>query len=543
MLWVTSADSQPSTKHGLRLWLASQPVHNVALGVLFLVGWTWIVVRFCGLDVTPPGFFMDEATPAVHAMCLAETGKNMDGQSWPLYSHAAGGGQHPLTLLVFEIAWVKIFGVSRAAFRAVSAFWILLTSLGLFLLAREIGALIPDHPDDGFGARATRAFPWLVLLAALLSPWSFQFSRVAWEAPLAPGLLVFALVAFMHVYRCRSYWVVWATVGGLCAGAAMITYPPLRATTPLVFLSLTLLLFLHGRVPGSRANLAKVAGVTAAVAAAFMAHTAGLLWQGKINQRMNNIAIWRPDWVKDHAGITPHWLFYIETFFDNVFAYLRPSFLLFTGDASMRHSPRISGELSAVDIVAIALVLAVLARTGARFLRGGSLAVQADGSLPAFRWFVVVALCALLGGFWGVLPAALTFDALPHALRAIAVWPFISLFTGSVLAVACARYRWLTPGIALVAVLYSGYFLPSYFYAYDKAEKHWFMREMTDVIEQQAHGRTPKAVTAIVSEHMAYSYQYDEVPLYYLMSEANMSCDEAKATVHAFREKDRQQGK
>jgi hypothetical protein len=319
----------------------------------------------------------------------------------------------------------------------------------------------------------------------------------------------------------------------------MITYPPLRATTPLVFMTLALLLFLHGRASEGRANLAKVAGLTAAVTAALMARTAQMLWEGKINQRMNNIAIWRPDWVKDHAGITPHWLFYVESFFDNVFAYLRPSFLFFTGDASLRHSPRISGELSAVDVMAVALVVAMLARIAVRSLKDRSLGVPTEATSPAIRWLVIVALSALLGWFYGVLPAALTFDALPHALRAIAVWPFIPLFTGSVLAVACARHRWLLPGVAFVAVAYSVYFLPSYFYAYDKAEKHWFMREMTDIIEKETHDRPPKSVSTIVSEHMAYSYQYNEIPLYYLMSEADMDCGSARSAVAAYREKEK----
>jgi hypothetical protein len=65
------------------------------------------------------------------------------------------------------------------------------------------------------------------------------------------------------------------------------------------------------------------------------------------------------------------------------------------------------------------------------------------------------------------------------------------------------------------------------------------MREMTDVIEQDTHAPFPKSVPAIVSEHMAYSYQYDEIPLYYLMSGAKVDCETAKTAVAAFREKDK----
>jgi len=236
-----------------------------ALGTLLLVGWTWMVVRFLGLEISPPGFFMDEATPAVHAMCLAETGRNMDGQSWPLYSHAAGGGQHPLTLLAFDIVWMKFFGTSRAAFRAVSAFWIFMTCVGLFLLCRELAARIPVAPGDERSQSAVRAFPWLVLLAALLSPWGFQFSRVGWEAPLAPAFLILALVAFLRGLRVTKQLLAWSIAAGLGASAAMIDYPPMRATAPLVFAAMVVLLWLVAKGRQSRRSLVKGALTTLAV--------------------------------------------------------------------------------------------------------------------------------------------------------------------------------------------------------------------------------------------------------------------------------------
>ena len=109
-------DLQPRNLPG-RPWLEGALARNIAVVALIAVAWTWTVVRFCGLEVSPPGFFMDEATPAVHAMCLAETGKDGDGNAWPLYSRAAGGGHHPLTLLAFDISLDPAFGTSRGAFR------------------------------------------------------------------------------------------------------------------------------------------------------------------------------------------------------------------------------------------------------------------------------------------------------------------------------------------------------------------------------------------------------------------------------------------
>ena len=175
-------------------WFVTPLSRKVALGTLAAVGLVWLVIRFCGLETSPPGFFLDEATAAVHAMCLTETGKDAYGVAWPIYSRGAipEGGQHPLTLLAFEVLWMKIFGTSRAALRAIAAFWFLVTSLGLGVLARDLAALIPAQATDEPGSSAKRAFPWMVLLSALLSPWSFQFSRIAWECPLGPAFMVLA---------------------------------------------------------------------------------------------------------------------------------------------------------------------------------------------------------------------------------------------------------------------------------------------------------------------------------------------------------------
>jgi hypothetical protein len=534
---VQPDEDQPGKLPRRLTWLEGTAARNVAIAVLVAVAWTWVVVRFCGLESSPPGFFMDEATPAVHAMCLAETGKDGDGISWPLYSRAAGGGQHPITLLAFDIVWMRLFGTSRGAFRAVAAFWIVVTSLGLFLLAREIAARLVVAPDEQSPHGAEAAFPWLVGLAALLSPWSFQFSRVAWEAPLAPAFMVLSLWAALRGCRGGRFAAVYSAGAGACAAAAMITYPPLRATVPLVMVSMAMLLFALAKKRRERMHILKQTGVLAAVAIALMAQTVRMLGEGKINERMNNIAIWRPDWMAEHAGSVPPWRFLVGTFLDNVLLHLRPSFLFFSGDSTMRHSPRITGMLSILDVLAAGLAVGVLLVVVAQFLRGKQaprfLRVQADAT--TFRRFIAIALCALLGWFYGLAPSSLTYDAIPHALRAIAAWPFVALFTGAVLAWTWSRVRLLPVVLATLSLGYTIYFLPNYFHAYDKAMSHWFMRDLTDVLETEGKATPPKAPATIIEDHFAYSYYYDEVPRYYFMTEGRLSCGDAAQRVHELR--------
>jgi hypothetical protein len=521
----------------LPTWFATLTLHKAAAATLFVVAAAWLVIRFCWLEVSPPGFFMDEATPAIHAMCLAETGKDADGQPWPLYSRAAGGGHHPLTLTGFDILWIKVFGTSRAAFRAVSAFWIVVTALGLFFVARALAALIPPDPGDESRRSAIRVLPWMVLLAALLSPWSFQFSRIGWEAPLAPAYMILSLVGVLQSHQGGKWSTVWSVLAGLCVAASMTSYPPLRAVVPLVWATVAVLLL--AVTPGWAAQWKFLKRLVAAglVAAACLAPTIRLLVEGKINGRMNNVAIWNEAWVKEHAGSMGRRAFVFKAFLDNLAIHLHPSFLFIDGDADMRISPHISGQLSPVDMLALLLAGWMASLLVLRAVRGRPQLQETPNLVlsATTRWLTAIALIAALCAFFGLIPAALTWESIPTANRAIGAWPFVAFFTGTILTLAWSRRKWLAPVLAVVAVAHTAYYLPAYFRAYDGAPTHWFMREMADVIKKERRETPTKTIPEIVSEHFAYSYFYDEVPRYYLMGEAKMGCEKARLAVQWWR--------
>jgi hypothetical protein len=521
-------------------FLVSPLSRRLALGTLVAVGLLWLVIRFCGLENSPPGFFLDEATAAVHAMCLAERGKDAYGVAWPLYSRGAipEGGQHPLTLLAFDVLWLKIFGTSRAAFRAVSAFWFVVTSLGLLLLTRDLAGLIPAKSADEPKSSARRAFPWMVLLSALLSPWSFQFSRIAWECPLGPAFMVLALVGVVRSHRGGRLALVWAAFAGFCAAASMTSYAPFRLVMPLLLTTaVAILLAITGT---RRARLKFVGGmfVAAIAAVAFFSPTLRMLLSGKITQRMNTVAIWNPTWMSEHMGQMRRTTFLVTTFLDNLLAHLQPSFLFVRGDANLRHSPQISGQLSPVDILALALVCGTAARILWGLIRGRSpLPKVTEGFLTdSSRWLMAIALCAILGGFFAVVPSALTWEGVPTALRSIGAWPFVALFSGAVLAMAWSRLPGVPALLAIVALVYTLLFLPAYFHAYDvdRAERFWFMRDLPDAIASERLKQQPKSLGQIISANLGYSYNYDEVSRYYLMSQANMKCSQAVVGLQSY---------
>jgi hypothetical protein len=513
--------------------LGDSTVGRIAVQAIAILCATWMLVRFLGLEVSPPGFWMDESFQAVHAMCLAESGKNADGLVWPLYSSACGGGHHPLTLLGFEVGWIQLFGSSRGAFRAGAAFWIQLTCIGIFVLARDLAALVPE--TDEWSQRAKRAFPWLAFVAATLSPWGFQFSRVAWEGPLAPAFLVFALVSLLRMRRSPNARG-WAVSCGICCALSMSTYPPLRATVPLVMAWSGALLWLCGRSGGFRWRFAKLLAIAAATALAGLLPTALMLWKGEINGRMNDVLITNATWVREHRGIYPRETFIVKTFLDNIAAHLRPSYLFIHGDTNPRHSAQLVGQLSPLDILALGVALMAVASVLFSIFRQRADSVRVEPwRIPAHaRWFVGIAWASIVCGLFGVLPAALTFDSIPHALRSIGTWPFVPIFTAAVLALVWHRRTWMPPVIALVAAGYSCFFLPAYFHTFDRVDGSTYFPGITEALRKGRLQHPPKPVVQTVSHDLGL---IDEVLRYYLMQDGKLSCEQSAATLRQLREK------
>ena len=163
----------PRFESGRRLHLL--PWFVPALAVL------WLVLRFVVLEHSPPGFYGDEFRGALHAICIGETGESAYGERWPVFVRGAGGGFYTPPFLYFSAVWAKVFGYSIASFRAIAAFFSVLTIVALYGWVRR--------------AAGPEIAAWSAFVAAL-SPWSFQFSRIAWDPPLAPAFLMLGLWAW-----------------------------------------------------------------------------------------------------------------------------------------------------------------------------------------------------------------------------------------------------------------------------------------------------------------------------------------------------------
>ena len=403
----------------------------------------WLVLRFVGLEHSPPGFYGDEIRGALHQICIGETGESAYGERWPLFVRGAGGGIYTPPFLYFGAVWAKLFGYSIASFRAIAAFFGVLSIVALHGWVRR--------------AAGSEIAGWSAFVAAL-SPWAFQFSRIAWDPPLAPAFLLLGLWAWFQPR---------ALPAGLLSGAlvalAMYAYPPMRIQAPLVFGAVF-------AVELARKRLRTPALVAFAVSAAIVALPLLLYtFSGELNRRGLTEAVFSPAFVNANRGADSPIVFILKTTLANFLAHFSPGYLFFTGDANVFYSTQRIGELGFVDVLAVGVgVMLILER-----VFGGSARTPGSGSAGAWgaRPLVFFSCFAVLAG---ILPAALCYSGVPHALRSIGAWPFQAVVFGFLL----SRFARVGPQavrvIAAVAILHSAYFGYAYFVEYPKIDDRWF---------------------------------------------------------------------
>lgn len=389
-----------------------------------------IVARFVGLETSPPGFAMDEAMGAAHLACLGESGYSADGVKWPLFASGAAGGYYTPIYLYFGAAWTRIFGISIAAMRSVPAVFTTLTVLGVYGLTRRLAG--------------PRAAMWTTLLASL-SPWGFHFARVAWDPPVAPAFVI----GFCYFWLLRN-----AAWGGLLSGAAfagaIYSYPPTRIQAPIVFAILFLMTWRQTRGRLLRSIAFSISSVTLSIP------LIQRILDPEFLARSKGLAIFSESYLNENRGIFGPKLYLLRTLLDNIALHFRPSYLFLTGDANLRHSSQTFGILSLVDdmalVVGILLLVAAMRRT-----------LPEATKLPGDKSLTGMFFLGIAGLLLGVLPAALTWEGVPHALRAIGGWPFVALITGAILAKADQCWRHVRPLACVVGLLHLGLYGVAYF--------------------------------------------------------------------------------
>lgn len=182
-----------------------------------------VLSYFAGLPKNPPGFFIDEASIAFNANSIARQGVDEHGQTLPLYFRAFGEYKSPLYIYVLA-ALFRITGPSIFVARLLSALLGLSAALLLGMLAGRLT-----------GRRVTGL---IVFIAAGITPWLFEVSRLVFEVALFPALLALFLLCLQGASKQEEWsWRIAAALGALL-GLMVYSYSAGRLLAPLFALGL-----------------------------------------------------------------------------------------------------------------------------------------------------------------------------------------------------------------------------------------------------------------------------------------------------------------
>ena len=392
------------------------------------------IFRFIGLENSPPGFYVDEAAGAVQAICIWEGGTDFYGNFLPLFSPGVSDAFYTPAYLYGAALWSGIFGNSIYAFRAFIAFISCSTILVFYLWVKNI---------------STRKVALFAALSASIMPWSFHFSRIAWDPPVGIFFLVAALWACYQFRR--------PTLVALLFSIAAYSYSPLRISIPI------LLIFLPGI--GKREKiLISIWGLVFAIP---------LLMQMQIPEfsaRSELLALWGNYPSNQYNSLSAWELIIIG--FKQFFSHLNIQFLFLSGDQNIRHSIQYFGELSWLDLFAIIagiiFIFNALIRNKYNFFSSQEKKIL---------------LIALLGIAANILPAALANQGAPHALRSIGCWPFYALLTGCILDILG---RWISSKVVsiiayAISLIFFSLFSWKYFIEYPRTANKNFLLDSTKI--------------------------------------------------------------
>lgn len=462
-----------------RLSLDLAHVLRVILVVLIVCS---VAGRFLYLDRIPTGLYIDETLPAAHALCISQTGTDLDGLRGELFHSPLVSGQTSAVPFVYVAPlslWVKLFDAAPQTLRIFSALLGILTMLGIYLVARQI---IPSAAN------------WAVLLATL-SPWSFMIFRMAWEVIMYPFLTVWII----YFWNRKEF--ISRLFSILLMILALYSYAPARVFVPLLLVLLVLFKFIQ---PNSRTNYKElIVLLVLFLFGSFFAYQ----MSSDAAQRFMQMSISKYEWLVSNFGAS-NLNTLLLAFTNNLLLHFSPSFLVFEGDSNLRHGIGTVGQWSWTELVGVFVILVALLYNAIckLCLRFKFLELQSG----QIRLSILLLLCFMAA----IVPAALTTEALPHALRSSTAWIFSTLL--ATLGISLVRkYLLVELGLLLISGLFFSHFINDYFLSYSERSKDYFDSQ----ILADAQSLPLNEFLFVYQEHNPRSKAY------YLMHNYQENCD------------------
>jgi len=198
------------------------------IGIILLAS----ILRLYSLGSAPVSLFGDEVDAGYNAFSLLKTGKDYNGNPWPIYSESLGDFR-PTAYMYTLIPGIVLFGLNNFSVRIIPALLGIINIYLIYLLIKQAISLVKKNQLP-FIIRFN--FPLLTALLLTITPWHIHFSRVAIEQTLYLTLLLLGTYAILKTLHHPN----WGIIAGCFFALATYTYHAAKLFSPLLFFTLIL---------------------------------------------------------------------------------------------------------------------------------------------------------------------------------------------------------------------------------------------------------------------------------------------------------------
>lgn len=312
----------------------------IILGFILVVG---TFLRFYDLGGTPNSLNWDEVSWGYSGYSILQTGKDEYGRFLPTSFEALGDFKQPVYVYL-ELIPIKILGLTPFAVRLPSALLGTISILFIYLLIKKIFKNFKYNSEV------------LGLISALffaISPWSIQFSRIAYEANAALFFMLAGTWGFLKAVESKK--TEWFIIGTSLLTISAYTYHSSKIFIPLFFIFL--LLYGYSVKSISRKFVLILISIFILVNSIWLIDTRTtqrgrsvlFVTDQHLMEEPSREAIY--DSKNNISGSVMHGIkiVYVNTYLENYFSHFNPVWLFFKGDQDRHHAPGF-GLLYIVDL-------------------------------------------------------------------------------------------------------------------------------------------------------------------------------------------------
>ena len=439
------------------------------------------------LDTAPQGFYVDEAFGAGNITSYTLHHKNLAGEKYPIFSAVTPQKGAPLgftspTYLYIGSMWCKYFGVHPKSFRALLATICTLIVLGIAVVAYYTGKYLN-------GAIDTQILVICCITVAVMSPSLWQFSRIAWDPPFMVFFLVWGIATLLYSLNCQNTTkaISVAAIGGLLLLLGMYSYSAAFILAPIIAIAYGIIFFSQKRKIEVKPLCIGICSIIILLFCSVPLLKFSNSPEAKV--RPSVVGLFGPYYKsmvkKEGMELAPE-------FAKNILAHYSPKYLWLNGDANLRHSTGKFGILSWADLLILIYFIPSI--------------------YMVYKQKIITVLCwTFFGTILATIPAAATWEGIPHALRSIAALPFFWLG----LAVMAAVTLKALPGIKWVylctAAIYSYMFLLNYFTVYPQQSAIWFDTTVVTSANAAIKSNNWVEFNRLVKEYPEYAIKYHKM--------------------------------